>query len=162
MTFLPFEKIVYKTKLSEAEVMNRLVSLIGQERWLRFFYVGNKPYLGKIVGRCFKIRRISFSLYRNTSRPVIIGLVQSGADEVTIRVTMRLSIPAYIASFFILAGILFICYQGMFIYLVPFDSTLSSFGLSFLVLLFITLGGFKFESRRSRADLQKIFEAEII
>jgi hypothetical protein len=165
MKFLPTENITYKTKLKEEEIVGRLSDLIEPEKAFRFriFSSGlTKPYEGQIKGGTFDIKRIIG--YRNSFLPRINGIIEKDDDGIRIKVKMRLHI-------FI---IVFLCFWCGVVGLACVAILTLSFGdsefnpatfIPFGMLLFaygLTMGAFKFESNKSKKDLQRIFEAEII
>lgn len=163
--FLPYENITYRTKLKEEEVINRLNNFVEPEKIFRFNFFGNgssKSYEGDILGNKFYINRIIN--YRNSFLPRITGTVRTEVYETTIKVKMRLSIFVVIFLCFWCIATCSFCFLGLF-----FSYKSNTFYNGSLVplgmLLFaycLTMGGFKFESYKSRKHLLNLFEAEII
>lgn len=165
MKFLPTENIIYKTKLKEDEIIKRLSDLIEPEKTFRFGIFGNnstKPYQGQINGKTFDIKRIIN--YRNSFLPTINGTIEKTYDGVHIKVKMRLHILVIVFLCFWCSGVLlaciFISVQSMADSefnpesIIPFGMLLFVYGL--------TMGAFKAESKKSKKDLQNIFEAEMV
>lgn len=165
MKFLPTENITYKTRLREDEVIKRLGEIVEPEKTFRFgmFSSGStRQYEGQINGQIFNIKRIIS--YRNSFLPRISGTIEKSYDGTIIKIKMKLHIIV----------VVFLCVWcggvglGCFVFLTQafgnseFNAaTLIPFGL----LLFVygmTMGGFKFESHKSKKYLQTIFEADII
>ena len=93
MKYLPAENIVYKTKLKEHEVINRLSNYIEEEKLIRFGLFGgsiSKAYEGEISKESFDIKRIIG--YRNSFLPRINGIIEKDFDGTAIKVKMRLHI----------------------------------------------------------------------
>lgn len=165
MKFLPLENITYKTSLKEEEAVKRLLDSIEPEKTFRFevFSRGSsKSYEGQVNGQTFDIRRIIG--YRNSFLPRINGVIEKDFDGLTIKVKMRLHIFV----------VVFLCVWCGFVGLGCFASLMQVFSNSefnpmtlipFGMLIFVyalTMGGFKFESNKSKKDLQTMFEADIM
>lgn len=165
MKYLPAEDITYKTKLKEAELIQRLKDSIEPERAFRFGLFKRretKPYQGRIVGPTFNISRII--AYRNSFLPRISGSIENTFSGSLIRVKMRLHV----------AVIVFLCIWGGIVGAVGILFLSQAFGstnfdpmtlmpLGMLVVFYIVIMlAFKYESNQSKADLQSLFEAEMI
>lgn len=165
MKFLPIENITYKTKLKEAEIFGRLSDLIEPEKTFRlgFFSSGpTKPYEGRINGSTFDIRRIIS--YRNSFLPRINGIIEKDYDGINIKVKMRLHIVVIIFLCFWCGGVGLACIAVLTQFFGQSDfnpATLIPFGMLLFVYV-LTMAAFKYESNKSKKDLQRIFEAEII
>jgi hypothetical protein len=164
MKFLPAENITYKTKLKEDEILKRLSDNVEPEKIFRFgmFISGStKSYEGQINRQKFDIKRIIG--YRNSFLPRINGIIEKDYDGMTIKVKMRLHTFV----------IVFLCIWCSFVGFGCITVLTQAFGSSefnpaalipFGMLIFmyaLTMGAFKFESNKSKKDLQRIFEAEI-
>ena len=165
MKYLPTEDITFQSKLKEAELIQRLEDSIEPVKAFRFGPfngVETKPYQGKIVGNSFKISRII--AYRNSFLPQISGNIENTFSGSLIRVKMRLHV----------AVIVFLCIWGGVVGAVGIAFLSQSFGskdfdpmmltpLGMLVVFYVVIMlAFKYESNQSKADLQSLFEAEII
>ncbi|MFN4152253.1 MAG: hypothetical protein ACK4IX_15025 [Candidatus Sericytochromatia bacterium] len=163
--YLPVENVVYKTELKEDEVIRRLSDSIEAEKNFRFrIFVSSssKPYEGKINSNKFEIKRIIN--YRNSFLPRIKGEISKESDKTIIKVKMKLHpfLVSFLSIWFISIGfVTIILLLQLFI-----NATFNPLTLiPFIMLMFayvLTMFGFKFESNRSKKDLQKIFKAEII
>lgn len=167
MKFFPSEKITYKTKLKEDEIVNRLSQIMEPEKRIRLhlFQKGDsKSYEGKMVGRIFKMTRII--RYRNSFLPIINGTIIPDFDGTTIEVKMRLHpfVAVFIGIW--MGGVFLACLLMLIEILRTFQTKgfqpmlLIPFGM----LLFgyvLTMAGFTYESKKTKKDLQRIFEAEI-
>lgn len=161
--YLPFENIIYKTKLSNEQAIQKLNDNIEAERRFGFSapsYTYSKPYIGQITGNKFKIKRVIN--YRNSFLPQIKGEVYSEFDGTKIKVNM--SLHKFILVFTsIWLGIVFI--GCSFTIYVLFTKAFAPFILIPLGLLVfgvaLLFNAFKTESAKSRKDLMRIFEAEI-
>ena len=177
MTFLPFENITYKTKLGEGEILKRLHDLTVPTEKLRFELAGlnaSKPYSGEINREQFNIKRMI--KYVNSWLPMIYGTIKYDAEWTIINVKMRMRTGVTVFSF------IWIALMGVVSYLAltagPFYQFYVDFKYPFsvylerlfhwipvgaIMLMYIgTMSAFKYESRKSMKDLQKIFEAQII
>ena len=164
MKFLPRENIIYKSKLREEEIIRRLTHSIGPEKGFSFGMSGSstKPYEGKINGQTFDIKRTIN--YRNSFLPRINGFIQRDFDGISIKVNMRLHI-LIIVFLSIWCGLVgFVCLgllAQFFIHLKFNPAALIPFGM-LLFAYVLTMVAFKFESSKSKKDLQTLFEAEPI
>lgn len=171
MKYLPFEKITYKTKLSEEEVFRRLSENIElgknvDNSFLSYFKhsydVNNNYYEGDIDNNSFKVKRII--RYRNSSLPIIIGVLSKDYNSTTIFVIMRIHYLVMLFIIFWCSGILFGLFS-MSRYLIEkseFTFAIFAFPVMLLFAYLITLLPFKYESRKSIKDLKTMFDAEII
>lgn len=164
MKLLPVENITYKTRLKEDELIRRLKVIVEPEETSGFgtYNYGNrKKYVGEIKGLTFSINRIIY--YRNSFLPQIHGSIEKDHEGSVVKVKMNLNVFvfAFLCFCFVAAAIAFIMFLSVastssFLKPAPF--------ISFGVLIFLylmTMGGFKFESRKAKNDLRTIFEAEI-
>ena len=165
MKFLPIEDITYKTKLKEDEIIKRLSDIIEPEKAFRFGIFSNgssKPYEGQINGQAFEIKRIIN--YRNSFLPKISGIIEKDFDGTTIKVKMRLHVFV-IGFLFFWCGIVGLGCVAVLTQAIGSSKinpvALTPFGMLVFVYL-LTMGAFKFESNKSKKDLQAIFEADII
>ena len=164
MKYLPAEDITFQSKLKEAELIQRLKDNIEPVR-IRFGLFKRretKPYQGKVLGNSFNISRIIN--YRNSFLPQISGNIENTFSGSLIRVKMRLHI----------AVIIFLCIWCGIVGTVGIVFLSQAFGrTNFDPMMLIPLGmlavfyvvimlAFKYESKISIADLQSLFEAEII
>ena len=165
MKYLPAEDITFQSKLKEAELLQRLKDSIEPERAFRFGLFQRretKPYQGKVVGSSFNISRIIS--YRNSFLPRISGNIENTFSGSLIRVKMRLHV----------AVIVFLCIWGGIVGTVGIAFLSQAFGhtdfdpmalipLGMLVVFYVVVMlAFKYESNQSIADLQSLFEGEII
>lgn len=164
MKFLPFENITYKTHLKEDELINRLSEHVESEKRFRFGMFGSgssKLYEGEISGLTFNLKRIIS--YRNSFLPRIHGVIEKEMDGSTIKVKMRLStfVIVFLCFWFGVVGLACIALISEASHLEFNPAMLIPFGmLGFAYLM--TIGGFKYESIKSKKHLQTLFEADII
>lgn len=121
----------------------------------------HKPYKGSVNGSTFVLTRII--KYRNSFLPRIKGHVIKGFDKTEINVKMR-SHPIVLLFMLIWCvgvGLGFLAILTSSIRRGTFEPTLL-IPLAMLLLGYgITLGGFKYESIKSKKHLAELFEAEI-
>lgn len=165
MKFLPTENITYKTSLKENEIIRRLSENLEPEKALRFGILSSastKPYEGHISGNTFEIKRII--RYQNTFLPRINGIIESDFDGITIKVKMRLHVFVLVFLSIWCGGVAIGCIA--FLSMAFFNSDFSpAILIPFGMLIFayaLTMGAFKYESIKSKKDLQTMFEADII
>jgi hypothetical protein len=161
--YLPVEYVIYKTKLSIEQTIQKLADNIEAEKSFGFGalnYSYSKPYIGKITGNRFEIERAIS--YRNSFLPQIKGEIYSEFDGTKIKVDMK---PHLFVLFFMtlwFGGVFIGCIATTFAF---FTKEFTPFVLiPYGMLIFgITLfyGSFKIESSISKKDLLKILEAEI-
>jgi hypothetical protein len=165
MKFLPAENITYKTKLKEEEILKRLSDNVEPEKMFRFgmFFGGStKPYEGQINRQEFDIKRIIG--YRNSFLPRINGIIERDYDGMTIKVKMRLHVLviAFLCVWCSFVGLACIIVLIHVLGSSEFNPmTLIPFGMLIFVYA-LTMRSFKYESNKSKRDLQRILEAEII
>jgi len=162
MKLLPFENIIYKTNLSESEVIKRLNDSIEPEKTLRINLFGNKstrPYEGCISKKQFKINRIIS--YRNSFLPRIKGTIQTDTQGTSIHVKMRLHLTVIIFLTIWCGGVGagFITFLSYSIFSNEFNpGILGTIGMLIFAYV-LTMGGFKFESKKSKSYLSCLFKA---
>lgn len=165
MRYLPFEDITYTTQLTPEEVVMRISQASESDDSFmlaeRLSETGLKPYEGVIRGLSFKISRKTG--YLNSFLPIIEGKIERKSVGTTVNVKMRLN-PFGIV-FLILwvggVGFSFLIHKTMVFINQNFDPKLL-IHIGVLVFgYFLVLGGFKFESIKSKKYLAHIFEAKI-
>lgn len=158
MKYLPFERITYRTNLSEQEVFTRLSGFVEPKKF-GFGRNYTKDYEGSVNNNSFEISRVI--QYRNSFLPQISGIIQKNNYGTEIEVTMKLHV-------FVLVFLLFWCSiaVGIFIMIGSTGKKMSvEFFMPLLMLLFVyilTMAGFKAESKKSKEYLRRSFEAEIV
>ena len=166
MKYLPTENITYKSKLNEEEILKRLSEIIEPEKMFRFDFFksgSSKSYEGQIIGHTFDISRIISD--RNSFLPRISGVIERDYNGLTIKVKMRLHLFVLVFLCICTVGVGIGCFAAFLTQVINKSELnpvlLAPFGfLAFMYLL--TMFGFKTESRRSKKDLQLLFEADII
>ena len=172
MKAIPYQKIVFHTKLKEKEILKRLRSITEPSAYgfdFLFWFSTNrklKPYTGTIEENKFKINRILSFGNQNSFSPVFIGLIEQNNIEITIR--MRWHVYIFIMIFYA-----FCIFFLVFVLFNLFELGLkleSLFLLFFLIppigfiafIYFLTRYGFNREAEKSKKDFQELLEAEII
>ena len=161
--YFPLENLVYKTKLTKEQAIQKLAENIEVEQQFILDvdnHVYTKPYLGKIHGYTFQIKRAIPHL--NSFLPRIQGEVYSDVDGTKIKVKMRLSTFVLVFMTIWFCGIIAVFAASIF------EMFTQGFSLFFLLpIVMFSLGyglmhsAFNPESALSKADLMHIFKAEI-
>lgn len=161
--YLPIENIIYKSKLSTEQTIQKLNENIEAEKSFGFGahnFTYSKPYIGKIIGNSFEIKRAIS--YRNSFLPQIKGEIYSDFDGTKIKVNMKPHSFVLVFMTIWFGGVFIGCIATTFalftkeftpFFLIPFGMLI--FGIALLY------GAFKTESSTSKKDLMKILEAEI-
>ena len=165
MKFLPYERIKIKTRLGADEACKRLAATIEPKRSFRRFEANHKTYQGNIEGYAFEISPIIH--YRNSFLPIIKGEIQPEMSGSSVHITMRPH--GFVIAFMILwlggVGFFFFIMLASFISSMiqnnPGDaSVLLIPGGMFAFGYALLLGGFKFESIKSKRFFRDLFQAE--
>ncbi|WP_213278501.1 hypothetical protein [Chryseobacterium indologenes] len=161
MKYLPYERITYKTNLSEQEVLTRLSGFVEPKK----FGLGRnsmKDYEGSVNKNSFEISKVI--QYRNSFLPQINGRIHNDNDGTQIQVTF--SLHAFVSFFLIVwCSFALIFFIGVSIRVIRAKEISVEFFLPLFMLLFVyalTMVGFKSESKQSKEYLKRSFEAEII
>ncbi|QBA21182.1 hypothetical protein EU348_08270 [Chryseobacterium indologenes] len=161
MKYLPFERIIYRTSLSEQEVLTRLSGFVEPKKFgLGKNYI--KEYEGSVDNNSFEISRVI--QYRNSFLPQINGKIQNGNNETQIQVTMSLN--AFVFFFLIVwCSFALIFFIGVSIKAIREKEIAVELFLPLGMLLFVyalTMVGFKSESKQAKEYLRRSFDAEIV
>ncbi|TXI95149.1 MAG: hypothetical protein E6Q35_10200 [Chryseobacterium cucumeris] len=161
MKYLPFERITYKTNLSEKEVLTRLSGFVEPKKFgLGKNYI--KEYEGSIYNNSFEISKVI--QYRNSFLPQINGKIQNENNGTQIQVTM--SLHAFVFFFLIVwCSFALIFFIGVSIKTIREKEISVELFLPLGMLLFVytlTMAGFKSESKQAKEYLRRSFDAEII
>lgn len=166
MDYLPFEKVTYKTALSVDEVRQRLSESVEPKKFFRMTGVfGNKkhlPYEGTIGKNSFQINRIIH--YRNSFLPQITGDIRASGSGSVIDVKMQLHVLVWVFVAIWCTGV-----GGALIAFVLPSFQGEGFNPAILIPVFmliflyaITTLGFKFESSKSKKDLESFFDGKLV
>ncbi|WP_114821193.1 hypothetical protein [Chryseobacterium sp. KLBC 52] len=161
MKYLPFERITYKTNLSEKEVLTRLSGFVEPKKFgLGKNYI--KEYEGTVNNNSFEISRVI--KYRNSFLPQINGKIQNENNGTQIQVTM--SLHAFVFFFLIVwCSFALIFFIGVSIKTIKEKEISIDLFLPMGMLLFVyalTMVGFKSESKQAKEYLRRSFDAEIV
>jgi hypothetical protein len=161
MKYLPFERITYKTNLSEKEVLTRLSGFVEPKKFgLGKNYI--KEYEGTVNNNSFEISRVI--QYRNSFLPQINGRIQNENNGTQIQVTM--SLHAFVFFFLIVWwSFALIFFIGVSLRAIREKEISVELFLPLGMLLFVyalTMIGFKSESKQAKEYLRRSFDAEII
>lgn len=158
MKYLPFERIIYRTNLSEQEVITRLSSFV-EPRKFGFGRNPIKEYEGSVNNNSFEIQKVIKN--RNSFLPQISGTIQKNNGETQIKITMQLHWIVFVFLIF-WCGFVVLFLIGI---LVMEDLKSLEFFSPMFMLLFVyalTMYGFKSESKKSKEYFEKNFDAKII
>ncbi len=160
--FLPVENIIYKTPLTEDEVIKAVAEKTEPSKFRFFSSNSSKTYEGKIEGKTFDISRIIN--YRNSFLPQISGAVSREPDGTAIKIKMQLH-PVVFVFIFIFIGIAGLIFFPVLFFLIAKGEFKIELLLGLVFMIFpyaLTMGGFKFESVKSKESLRELFKAKII
>ncbi|BAP30596.1 uncharacterized protein CHSO_1559 [Chryseobacterium sp. StRB126] len=160
MKYLPFERITYRTDLSQQEIIKSLSDVVEPKK----FSFGRNPikdYEGSVDTDGFDISRVIN--YRNSFLPQIYGTIQNNNYGTEIQVTMSLNGFVFL---FTIAWCLMATFSFVIVLMKGIrDKEITvEFFIPLIMLLFVyglTMICFKIESKKSKEYLKKIFEAEI-
>ena len=164
MSFLPYENLIFESNLTTEDLQDRINQNIESKKMLRigFKNKNTKPYEGYLNGNSFEINRIIG--YRNSFLPQIKGVITETNGVSRINVKMRLHILVYIFMTIWCGGIGF-ALIGMLISCINNNKFEPAIFFPFGMLIFgylLTTGGFKFESNKSKKDLEKMLSSKIV
>ena len=159
MKFLPYERVKIITALSRDEVLKRLDNSIEPKRYFRQFRPGTKPYQGSLEGSHFEVSRIIG--YRNSFLPMIKGDVQTEISGCSVHITMHPNI--FVTAFMVVwlggVGFFFLAFLYSLLSASTDPSILFIPAGMFVFGYGLLLGGFKFESTKSKKFFRDLFEA---
>lgn len=164
--YLPKEDLVFFSPLKKEEVLVRLANILEPEKIFRIRFLGlgrqaGKFYEGWITNDSFDMRRIIG--YKNSFLPRISGTVEDTSGGSLIHVKMRLQV--FVLIFMIvwmsLAGLAAVICTMVLIKSTVFEPFLLIPIGMFVFGYALSMGAFKYESRRTKEDLKHFFEATI-
>jgi hypothetical protein len=159
MTLLPFETIVIETPLTKEETIFNLTECIEPEKTFRFFNKSDtRDFEGQLRGNEFEIKRIIN--YRNSFLPIIKGRIQTIGTGTRITVNMRIhvAVMAFMAVWFGFIGLFFLASLNS-----EDNGDTILFPLGMLLFGYaLTMGGYLFESYRTKEILTDITKGRIV
>jgi len=162
MSFLPYENLIYESNLTESDLRNRINQNIEPKKIFRIgFKNKNTKYEGCLNGNNFEINRIIS--YRNSFLPKIKGVIIQANGVTRINVKMRMHIFVYIFLTIWCCGVV-LAFIAITISSINNKNFEASIFIPLGMLIFaylLTTGGFKFESSKSKKDLEKILNSRI-
>ena len=173
MKILPYESIIYETKLEPEEVLKKIDEITESEAYHKannhFTYNPNwyfrnrshKPYIGNIDENSFNIKRIID--YRNSVNPRIYGTVEKKSGKTKVLVKMKLP-PLAMGFIIVWFGFAIQFFLGILTESIQRRTFIPVIFLPPFMLVFayaITYFGFKNESKNSIKFLARVLEAEI-
>lgn len=163
MRLLPYENFYLLSQIKPADLQARLekeVEPVVGFSFKRLFSRSSSFYFsGYTVNGIFQIKRVIF--YRNSFLPRIYGEIEPYLNGSQIHIKMRMHVLVIVFMSIWLGGVLFgaiaflignIIYGFNITSLIPVVMFLFGYG--------IMMGGFKYESRKAKAKLLIIFNAE--
>jgi len=165
--YLPKEDLVFFSPLKKEEVLVRLADMLEFKKLTRITFFGlirrsGLLYVGEIHDESFKITR-NITSYQNSFQPEISGIVESMPTGSLIHVKMKLTpfVRVFMIVWMSLAGLAaLICTMVLIKSPVFHPFLLIPLGM-FLFGYLLSMGGFKFESWRTKQDLKQFFEATV-
>lgn len=164
MTFLPYDKIVLKTKLTDKQIVSILNSITDTDTKFSFkklFKSTNKTYFGSISDNNFEIKRIIY--YKNSFLPISFGTIEKTLNGSTINIIMRMHMAVNIGISIIFSFFLFFS-----IISITLIDKMSNNGITHfipIIILFliyaIVMFFYKLESIQAKKDLIMLFSADI-
>lgn len=165
---LPFDNFRLVTKLASAEVKSRIERSIEPEQYFNLSLFNNRqmPYEGELIGDSFKISRVIN--YRNSFLPIIRGEIYEGIGQTEVVINMRPVVFVIIFMSVWLGVIGMVCLGAVILAIIQITRT-STISFSPLVLIpffmfafgcCLMLIPYKIESRKSKAFLKQLLEAE--
>lgn len=165
MKYFPYEKMVITSAMSAEDALKKLEENIEPKRIFRWGWADAKRYQGSLDQGRFNITRIIS--YRNSFLPVIQGEVQPEVNGCTVRISMRLHLLVLVFMLIWFGGIGLSAITAIVAMLsadVQTGSTrLPFFFIPLVMILFgylLAWGGFKYESRKSKAFFRELFQAQ--
>ncbi|RYE53332.1 MAG: hypothetical protein EOP48_14635 [Sphingobacteriales bacterium] len=166
--FLPFDNFKLITKLSATEVQQRIGRITEPKKGFSFSFPGNrtKPYEGKLMDRSFEISRIIN--YRNSFLPIIKGHISTYLGKTEVAIKMRPIVFVLIFMSFWLGVVGLVCLGTIISAIMKFEKLLEQgfsplalipFGMFVFGYALLTIG-YKAESKKSKAFLKQLLEAE--
>ena len=161
MRFIPAERLTYRSPLDAETILSRLAGAIEPPKLLRLNKKApHKPYEGAIQGRTFRMNRVIH--YRNSFLPRIRGTVEATGVACTVAVRMDLH-PLVWVFLAIWMGVIGVISVLLLLETIPsngFDPVLLILPVMLFFAYGMALGGFKYESKKSRQFLAELLEAE--
>ena len=162
--FIPHEKLTLETNLSKEEIGKRIAenttdTPIRGFRWLQKGSASDRRFTGKISESGFDIE--PNITYRNSFLPTIKGRIES--DGIVSRIHLQLRLHAFFRVFGFI-WILIVIPVSITIIVAKITSGESvpfqRYSILLVFVLAVFIGGFKYESIKSRKFLIKLLEAE--
>jgi len=164
MKYVPIEDITYRSPLSPREITDKIGSILEpREVFVRSSFWGNneyKPYKGGVAETSFHMKRII--AYKNSFLPRITGTITPEGGGSRVEVKMRLGAVVVLFMCIWFCGIGMVGYRTISANVHSeslYPLLLALLGMVSISYL-IALGGFKYESIKSKKFLRELLEAE--
>jgi hypothetical protein len=160
MTLLPFETIIIETSLTKEETIFNLTSNIEPEKTFRLWNKTDiKAFEGQLTTNEFEIKRIIS--YRNSFLPIIKGRIETieTGTRLTVNLRLHFAVMIFMAVWFGFIGLFLMAS------LLSLEGSGGTFLFPLGMLLFgyaLTMGGYLFESHRTKEILTDIIKGQIV
>lgn len=161
---VPYEKLTLETSLSQDEVLKRLAANIDPDKSRNWFTGSSSSryyFEGELYESGFKINRIIS--YRNSFLPQINGEIKALRFGCTITLKLKLHLFVRIFGIIWFTGVFIACIATLsIIFAAPFSEinfAIFAPTMMFAIGCLAFVGGFKFESIKSRKFLLQLLKA---
>jgi hypothetical protein len=158
MPWLPYERVVLRTKVPADELMRRLAMEVEPRKSFRSPFAGHRTYQGELTGTTFNVARIIG--YRNSFLPMLKGRVRPDGTGAVLEATLSLH-PVVLGFMVFFLGsalaigltlLMSLVLQGKNPALALFPTGMFLFGY------LLMQGAFSFESTQARRFLEALAE----
>lgn len=165
MKYFPYEKVIFKTSLSEPVILNRLTEGIRAENYYQirtFKWKMANPQDGNEYGNGFKIWRLTFR--KSNLLRIYTGIIEHSYNGILIAVKMQITIFGII-SYIISMAVALVSLVLFLIELIA-DSEFSWFYFTFFILLVLRhiyyMSDFNNTSKIFKQEISELLDADIV
>lgn len=165
MKYFPYEKVIFKTSLSEEVILNRLTESIRAENYYQiktFKWKMANPQNGNEYGNGFKIWRLTFRKYDLLR--TFTGIIEHSYSGILITVKMQITIFGIISYIISMA----VALTSLVLFLIELitDSQISWFYLTLFILLVLRhiyyMSDFNNTSKIFKQEISELLDADIV